>query len=111
MNKGKTVTISPPTRKLSTSLLSNGLFVVTHKVGAIVEVLDVIPSIPLRPVSRSTNEILHRAALIFLYCLLVKQTGYLERFGGISITVDKYGGWYLRVEAMEKIIGWSRCWL
>ena len=92
MNRDKIMTTSPPTRKVSMSSLSKSLLVVTHKVSGIVEVLDIIPSIPLRPVSSPTNEILHCATLTFLYCLLIKQTVYFKGFDGIGIlstnTVD-----------------------
>ena len=85
------MTTSPPTRKILTSSLSKSLLIVTHKVGGIVKVLDVIPSIPFQPVSSPTNEILHCAALTFLYCSLVKQTVYFKEFGGVGVTVDKHG--------------------
>ena len=99
------MTTSPPTRKVSTSSLSKGVLVVTHKVGGIVKVLDILPSIPLRAVSSLTNEILHRAAFTFLHYSLVKQTVYLKGFDGIGVTVNKHGGWHVRVGAMEGIVG------
>ena len=105
------MTTSPPTRKVSTSSLSKGLLVVTHKVGGIIEVLDIIPSIPFRPVSSPTNEILYRVALTFLYCSLVKQTVYFKGFGGVDVTIDKHGGWHVRARAIEGIVGWGRYWL
>ena len=102
---------SSPTRKVSTSWLSKSVLVITHKIGGIVEVFDVVSSIPLRSVSSLTNKILHRTALTFLYCSLVKQTVYLKGFCDIGVTVDEHDGWYVRAEAKEGIIGWGRCWL
>lgn len=104
------MTTSPLTRKVSMSLLSKDLLVVTYKVNGIVKVLDIIPFILLRPVFSPTNKILYCAAFTFLYCLLVKQILYLERFCSIGITVNKHGGWNVRVGAMERIVGWGRCY-
>lgn len=66
------MTTSPPTLKISTFSLSKGLFVVTYKVGSIVGVFDVVPSIPLRFVSSPMNKILYCATSTFLYYLLIK---------------------------------------
>ena len=111
MNRGKTVTTSPLTRKESTSSLSKGLLVVTHKVGGVVEVLDVVLSISLRAVSSPTNEVFYRAAFTFFHYPLVEQTVYLKGFDGIGVTVDEHGGWHVRAGTMERVIGRGRCWL
>ena len=109
--RGKTVTTSPLTRKVSTPSLSKGLLVVTHKVGGVVEILDVVPPIPLRAVSSPTNEVFYRAAFTFFHYLLVKQTVHFEGFDGIGVTVDGHGGWHVRAGAIEGIVGRGRCWL
>lgn len=66
------MTISPPTKKISILSLSKGLFIVTHKVGGIVKVLDIVPSIQLWAISSSMNKILYYTAFTFFYYPLVK---------------------------------------
>lgn len=103
--------ISPSTRRLSTPSLGKGLLVDANKVGGIVKVFDVVPSIPLMSVFCLANEILYRAVLIFFNCLLIKQTLYFKEFNGVGVIVDKHGGWHVRAGMMGEIIGWGRCCL
>lgn len=77
------------------------------KVEGIVKVLDIIPSIPFRVIPGPANEILNCAAPIFFHYLFIKQTVYFEGFGGVNVTVDKYGGEYLKTWGMEGIISWE----
>lgn len=91
--------------------MSEGLLVVADKVGGIVKVLDVVPSIPFRSIPGPANEVFYRAAFTFFHYSLVKQMVYLEGFDGIGVTVDKHGGWHVRAGAMEEIVGRGRCWL
>ena len=111
MNRDKTVTTAPPTRKVSTPSLSKGLLVVIHKVGGVVEVLDVILSILLWAVSSPTNEVFYHAAFTFFHYLFVKRTVYLKRFDSTGITVDDHGGWHVRAGAIDEIVGRGRYWL
>lgn len=66
------MTTSPPIKKVSMLSLSKGLFIVMHKVGGIVKVLDVVSSISLWAVSSPINEILYYTAFTFFYYPLVK---------------------------------------
>lgn len=101
------MTTSPLTRKISTFSLSKGFFVVANKVGGIVTVLNVGPSILFRSIPGLANEIFNRAALIFLCYLFVKQTIYLKGFSDVGVTVDKHGGGHVRMRAMEGVISWE----
>lgn len=102
---------SPPTRKVSIFLLSKDVLVVMHKVGGVVKVLDVIPSILLRAVSSLTNKVFYHAAFIFFHYLIIEQTVYFKRFESTDITVDKHDKWHIRAGAIEEIIDWGRYWL
>ena len=105
------MTTSPPIRRISTSSLSKGLFVVPDKVVRIVKVLDIIPLIPFRAIRGPANEIPNRAVPTFFHCLFVKQMVYFEGFGDVGITVDKNAGGNVRTWVMEGIIGWGWRWL
>lgn len=106
-----TMTISPLIRKILTLSSSKGFLVVANKVGGIVKVFDVIPSIPFRIIPGPVNKVLNRTALVFLHYLFVKQMVYFKGFGSVSITLDKHKGGHVRTGAMKGVIGWGRRWL
>lgn len=95
------MTISPLTKRISTFLLSKGLLVVVNRVGGIVKVLDMVPSIPFRFIPGLANEIFNRTVITFFYFLFVKLTDYLKGFGGIGFTVEKHSGEHVKTRAME----------
>lgn len=84
--------------------LNKSFFIVANKVGGIVKIRNVIPSIPFRSIPGSANIIFNCVALVFLYCLFVKQTVYLKEFGGVNVTIDKHGKGHMRTEAIKEII-------
>lgn len=84
--------------------LNKGFLIVANKVGGIVKIRNVIPSIPFRSIPGSANIIFNCVALVFLYCLFVKQTVYLKEFSSVNVTVDKYGKGHVRTGAIEEII-------
>lgn len=87
--------------------MNKDFFVVANKLKVIVKVFNIILSISFRSIPGLVNKVFNRAALAFLYCLFIKQMVYLKRFGGISITVNKYDGGYARMRAIVGVIGWG----
>lgn len=94
------MTISSLTKKISSSLLSKSLLVVSDKVGGIIKIFDVVPSILFRSIPGPANKIFNYMALTFFYYLFAWQLVYLKEFDSVSVTVEKHGGGYVKTGAM-----------
>lgn len=75
---------------MSMFLLSKGLFVITHDVSNIVEVLDIVPSISFRFVSSPVYKIFDGKAPTFLYYAFIQKAINFERLVFVTITLHKH---------------------
>ena len=111
MNRGKTVTTSPPREKFSTSSLSKAFFVGSDKVGGIVEVFDIVPPIPFWAIPGPTHKVFDSEAFTFSDSALIEKAVNFEGLLAVGVTFYKYKGGLLRVEPVEGILGRGWGWL
>ena len=111
MNRGKTVTTSPPREKFSTFSLSKALFVGLDKVGGIVEVLNIVPPILFWAVPGPAHKVFNSETFIFSDCALIEKAVNFKGLLAVGVTFYKYRGGLLRPGPVEEILGRGWGWL
>ena len=83
MNRGKTITTSPPQEKFSMPSLNKALIVGSDKAGGIVEVFDIVPPILFWAVPGPAHKVFDSEILTFFdFALIKKVVNFEGPFGG-----------------------------
>ena len=84
---------------------SKGFLVVANKVGSIVKVFDVLPSILFWTVLRPPYKVFDGQALTFPDCAFIEKAVNFEGLVFVSVTLHKHWGGLMRIRALERILG------
>ncbi len=91
--------------------MSQAFFVGSDKVGGVVEVLDIVPPIPLWAVPGPPDKIFDCEALTFFNRALIEKAVNLEGLLAVGVTFYEYRGGLLGAGPVEGILGRGRGWL
>lgn len=103
-DKGKTMIISHPTRRISMFSLSKAFRIFADQLGCIIEIFHIIPPVLFWAVAGLANKIFNSQTLTSCDCLLVEQAVDLKRSKSVSITIDKHGGRMMWVKVPKRVV-------
>ncbi len=91
-------------------MLSQVFLVGLDQFSSIVEVFDIVPSIPFRVVAGPAYEVFNGQSSTSPDCPLIEKAVNLEGLMSISVTFHKDQGGVLRTGALERVFGWVWSW-
>lgn len=76
------------------------------QLGSIVEVLNIVPSVPFGAAPGLVFKVFNSQALTFSYCTLIKKAINFEGLMYVSVTLQKHREGLLWTGAVKRILGW-----